>query len=257
MGPSQGYPHLLLSSERMRWDLLELRGHVTALFGPDQLAVVNSCLRTIQDRLTFAGYHWREAERLTDSFMAHREPWELTAAMMGAYDTTDQRFVDARFQAYAHVVACVHSMHALFDNTTHLVYFALGLNLPPARKLDERDVTWGNVRKLLPAGDTRDGLQAWIDSPEFGYITALSNHSKHRSIISVPYSVNFEEEDVRHGLRFSPFECYGIQYPAKWALPTLSEEYGRQEASIFRIGTSINEALKARAAEAGMNAIDS
>jgi hypothetical protein len=139
-------------------------------------------------------------------------------------------------------------MHAVVDNIVHFVYYALGANLDPATRIDkERDITWSKVSKKLAEGPIKDGLSALLSDPGFTFLAALNNHSKHRSIIEVPYSVSFEAEAIEHGLRFNPFTYDGVDYPAKWVRSTLINEYQRQEGLILAIGNSVNDELRDRA----------
>lgn len=231
----------------MRWDLKVLRGHVERLFGEEQLRTVNQCLRTIGDRREFSRYHFSEAKGRMEGALQGRETFELTAALLGAFDTDDRQFSTARFQAYAHTVACVQNMHAVVDNMVHFAYYVLGVNLDPTTRIEkERDITWSKVSKKLVAGPIKDGLSALLDDPGFTYLAALSNHSKHRSIVEVSYSVNFESDAVEHGLRFNPFTYDGVTYPTKWVRPTLIDEYQRQEGLILTIGNAVNDELRDR-----------
>ncbi|MGF0666851.1 hypothetical protein ACQRWG_03360 [Stenotrophomonas maltophilia] len=231
----------------MKWDLKELRGHVERLFGVEQLRTVNQCLRTIGDRREFSRYHFNEAKDRMEGARQGRETFELTAALLGAFDTDDRQFSTAQFQAYAHTVACVQNMHAVVDNMVHFAYYVLGANLDPATRIEkERDITWSKVSKKLVAGPIKDGLSALLDDPGFTYLAALSNHSKHRSIVEVSYSVNFESDAVEHGLRFNLFTYDGVTYPTKWVRPTLIDEYQRQEGLILTIGNAVNDELRDR-----------
>lgn len=231
----------------MRWDLTELRQHVERLFGESQLRTVNHCLRTIVDRREFSRYHFNEAKGRMEDVLYGREDFELTAALLGAFDTGERQFSTARFEAYAHTLACVQSMHAVLDNMVHFVYYALGANLEATTRIErERDITWSKVSKGLGAGPIKDGLSALLDDPGFTYLAALSNHSKHRSIIEVSYSVNFESDVVEHGLRFSPFSYDGVDHPAKWVCPRLVNEYQRQEGLLLAVGNAVNDVLRDR-----------
>ncbi len=231
----------------MKWDLKELRGHVKRLFGEEQLRIINQCLQTIGDRREFSRYHFNEAKSRMEDFLQGREDFELTAALLGAFDTDERQFSIARFQAYAHTIACVQSMHAIVDNMVHFAYYALGANLDATSRIErERDITWPQVGKKLGAGPITDGLIALLDNPGFTYLAALNNHSKHRSVIQVSYSVNFEADTVAHGLQFSPFSYDGVDHPAKWVRPTLINEYQRQESLLLIIGNAVNDALRDR-----------
>jgi len=229
----------------MKWNLGELRQHVRRLFGEDHLRIVNQCLRTIGDRREFSRYHFNAAKSRIEENLHGRENFELTAALLGAFDTSEWQFSTARFEAYAHTVACVQSMHAVVDNMIHFVYYALGSNLDASSRIErERDITWSKVSTNLGPGPIKDGLKALLDDPGFTYLAAVNNHSKHRSIIDVSYSVDFASDAVEHGLLFSPFSYDGVDYPAKWVRPTLINEYQRQEAILFAIGNAVNDTLR-------------
>jgi hypothetical protein len=231
----------------VKWDLKELRGHVDRLFGKEQLRTVNQCLRTIGDRREFSRYHFNEAKGRMEDVLHGREDFELTAALLGAFDTDERQFSRARFEAYAHTVSCVQSMHAVGDNMVHFAYYVLGDNLDPTTRIEkERDITWSRVSKRLAEGPIKDGLNALLDDWSFTYLAALSNHSKHRSIVEVSYAVNFESEEVEHGLRFNPFSFDGVTYPAQWVRPILINEYRRQEDLILTIGNAVNDNLRDR-----------
>ncbi|GAB3038672.1 hypothetical protein GCM10027285_23420 [Oleiagrimonas citrea] len=231
----------------MKWDLKELRAYVQQLFGEEQLHTVNQCLRTIGDRREFSRYHFREAKGLMEGVLQGRKDYELIAAQLGAFDTDERQFSTARFQAYAHTVACVQSMHAVVDNMVYFAYYVLGFNQNPDTCIEnERGITWCNVRKKLSAGPIKDGLSTLLHDPGFTYLAALSNHSKHRSIIDVSYLASFESEAIEHGLRFKPFTYDSKSYPTKWVLPTLTNEYQRQEGLILAIGNAVNNSLRSR-----------
>ncbi|UGB37998.1 hypothetical protein [Frateuria soli] len=102
------------------------------------------------------------------------------------------------------------------------------------------------MSKVLSGGPIKDGLSALLDDPGFTYLAALSNHSKHRSIIEVSYSVNFESDVVEHGLQFSSFSYDGVDHPAKWVRPTLINEYQRKEGLLLTIGNAVNDLLRDR-----------
>ncbi len=78
---------------------------------------------------------------------------ELLPIMMGVDDNDVGSFEDARFTAYANIVACMHSMRSVADNLVHLVYYATGMNRDAATCIQsERDIAWETVRKkrVLP-----------------------------------------------------------------------------------------------------------
>lgn len=231
----------------MKWNLKELRRFVERLFGENQLHTVNQCLRTLEDRRSFSRYHFNEAKDRMDEVLQGCEEDELTATLLGAHDTGERQFSTARFKAYAHTVACVQSMHAVVDNMIHFSYYVLGANLNPSTRIEsERGITWPKVRSRLDDGPIKEGLCALVEDPSFTYLAALNNHSKHRSMVEVSYAVNFQSQDVKHGLTFSGFTYDGVAYEARWVRPILISEYQRQEGLILAIGNAVNKELRSR-----------
>lgn len=226
------------------WDLKQLRADVKRCFGSDQVRLIDPCLRSIDDRRGFARYHYSEANGLMDGEIVGRKEPELFAAMMGAYDRDPGDFEWARFRAAAHITACVQCMHAMADILAHTVYFGLGMNLDRATTIKPKAINIETVRDKIPSIAIKDQMHAFTDHPEYIYLSALNNHSKHRSIVAVGFSVDFEE--ATHGLRFSAFEYGSAVYPQRWVKSTLEAEYGRQETYVHGIGHALNADLAAR-----------
>lgn len=230
----------------MTWDLRPLRENVERVFGREQYDLFNPCLRSAGDRRDFARYHYGEAHRLMNEVIGDNPQIEMVATILGAHDKEPGAFNWARFQAAAHTVACVQSMHALVDSLAHTLYYGLGFNLDKATVLKPKAINAYRVRERLPSGPMRDAMSAWIDDPGFTYLSALNNCSKHRSMVSVGYSVDMTGEDeLPHGLKFGMFDYEDEHYPQRWVRPTLINEYQRQETLFHQIGHALNDATAA------------
>ncbi|MFC5568827.1 hypothetical protein ACFPN1_01950 [Lysobacter yangpyeongensis] len=229
------------------WNLGELRNHVERLFGQWQRDALNPCLKTIVERRDFARFHYSEAARLLSEAIGDREQFEMVGVMTGAYDKEPGDFEWARFQASAHVSACVHSMHSLADIAGHMVYLAFGMNRDPTKELSEKELTVYRVRDRLESHSIRALLNELLEHPNFAYLSALNNHSKHRSIVSMPYSVDMTGKDPEgHGMKFAEFLYDGKPHGPRWAKPFLKQEYERQEGLILAIGETLNAELSNR-----------
>lgn len=230
----------------MRWSLKQLREDVQQVFGTDQERLLAPCLRSIDERRAFARYHHAETKRLLEAVTVDRTPIQMVAWMLDSESPETTGFQSVRFHASAHVHACVQSMHALADILAHAVYYGLGMNLNPNLKLDARTLNIKSVRDRLPSGAIRDQLTQLVDDAGFKYLAALVNHSKHRSLIAVPFSVDLSGEDAQqHGLKFGGFEYNGVKYPEQWVAPALRQEYDRQEPHILGAGVALNAAVAA------------
>jgi hypothetical protein len=231
------------------WDFKPLRSDMERLHGRGQVELIQPCLNSIHDRRGFARYHFSEAKRLMDEKIGERQDQEVVGVMLGAFNNEEGDFEWARFQAAAHITACVQSMHSVADILGQVIYLGLGMNLDQATAIKkERGINIAAVGERLPAGPIADQVQSLISDPGFVYLSALNNHSKHRSIVTVGFSVDFTGEDeLPHGLKFKAFQYDGVPYPARWVRPTLVAEYQRQETLLHGIGNALNAELAGRA----------
>lgn len=228
------------------WDLKDLRDQIERLFGQMQREAISPSLNTIVERRTFARYHYGEAKRLLADAIAAHDDISLVGLILGAYDKEPGEFEWTRIQASAHINACVHSMHAIADILGQVIYLGLGMNRAPATELGTRHTTIFSVRDKLPPGAIRNLVSDLLDHPNFVYLCALNNNSKHRSIVSLPYSVDMTGEDEEgHGLKFAAFHYEYVDHASRWVRPFLQEEYQRQEGLIMQIGNALNEQLAA------------
>jgi hypothetical protein len=228
-----------ISIEGMHWDLGALRKYVERLFGEEQRRVLVNCIRSVIDRRSFSRLHFHEAMSAIAAKIDGRPDYEVMAAMLGAYDRETGSFEDARFTAYANIMACVHNMRAVADNLVHLVYFATGMNLDKATCVEERRINWSKIKDKLGAQHVRSELDALHSHDDFKYLVALDNHCKHRGIVDIGFSVSVIE-DV-YGMRINAFSYEGVQYPQRWVRPLLTSEYQRQETHIMLAGNHLNE----------------
>ncbi len=169
--------------------------------------------------------------------------------MLGAFDKEDGDFEWARFQAAAHITACVHAMHSLADVIGQTLYLGMGMNLDPTLTFkEERRVRIGSVGDRLLPGLLANQVSALVKHQDFVYLAAMNNHSKHRSVVPVGFSVDFTGEDEEsHGLKFNAFQYDGKSYTARWVRSTLIAEYQRQETLLHDIGNELNSELAKRA----------
>lgn len=229
------------------WDLKALRDDVELLYGRDQRKDISPSLDSILQRGEFAKFHYREADRLMiENIPSEEKHGEIMMMLFGGDDASDA-FEEVRFQAAAHITACVQSMHATADILAHALYFALGMNLTPKTTLEPHRIGLKAVLPLVSNNHIKRLVSKLRHHDGFRYIEALNNHSKHRSIVQTPYSLSLIDGPVSHGLKFSEFEYSGKKYEARWVKQALSDEYKRQSRLIVSIGQSLNEALNALA----------
>jgi hypothetical protein len=225
------------------WNLAVLRGAVQQRYGDDQQEMLSPSLNSIVQRGAFAKYHYGEAKRLLNAATTgHAEPGEMMKLILGD-DAASIAFNQARFQAAAHITACVQNMHATADILAHTVYFALGMNLDPSTFLKPREICIAKIIEKLPTGLIHQQLTDLVVHEGFRYLSALNNHSKHRSMVDTPYSLDLTSKPAPSGLKFAAFKYGKKVFAERWAMPTLDEEYGRQSKLIIHIGQLINSTL--------------
>lgn len=225
--------------QNMRWDLGALRNYVEKLFGQEQRRIVSNCIRSVVDRRSFSRHHYNEAMRAIAAKIDGRPDYEVMAAMLGAYDKETGSFEDARFTAYANIVACVHNMRAVADNLVHLVYFATGMNLDKSTCIEERRISWHKIKGQLAASELSTDLKDLHSHEDFKYLVGLDNHCKHRGIVDVGFSISTVEDT--YGMRIHAFTYDGTDYPQRWVRPLLTSEYQRQETQIMLAGNHLND----------------
>ena len=228
-----------------KWDLKQLRATVESLYGEDQRVAISPSLDSIDQRRGFASYHYHEALRIMrEATTAHQSEMQMVLLMMGADGEASQEFKWASFRAAAHITACVQSMHTIGDMLAHTLYYAFGMNLDKEKVLEAHRIGIRQVSNRLPAGTVKDQLSTMVEHEAFRYLSALTNHSKHRSMVQTIYSIDLTgEAALSHGLKFSGFEYDDESFTERWVIPTLESEYNRQAALVVSIGQALNAAL--------------
>jgi hypothetical protein len=152
-----------------------------------------------------------------------------------------------RYKVEAHVIALLHCMHSMADSLAHVVYYAMGMRFDADRSLKDREIAFPRVRK----GTTDGGLGALMDEfslhDGFKYLAAIVNHSKHRSVVRTPYTVdNLDTESPDHGLNFAAFSYNGQWHSERRVEPFVRDEFARQSRLIIDIGNRLNTLVALR-----------
>lgn len=231
------------------WNLDRTREHVLRRYGDNQLQVVRKCLESIIDRQRYAGYHFHEHMRLLEEHIDAKLPstsiYKVTLPL-DAHLQADLDFCLTRVSA--NIVACVQSMHSLADILAHVIYFASGLNLQP-RPLSEQAIYIHTVAKRLSADDmyypVTEILEEIAGNSDFVYLSALVNHSKHRSIVGTVLSVD-PPADGRppYVLLFDEFSYKGMTYERRPIQPYLEPTYSWLSSRIVDCGNALNSVLE-------------
>ncbi|MDR3014284.1 MAG: hypothetical protein LBV56_02520 [Delftia acidovorans] len=232
-----------------QWDI-ELTGKlITAVFGVVQWKKAHPSVRSMTDRPAFCRYHYHEALDMMNEYI---ETNLKEAGLWGVYDDYDE-FSYLMLKIRANIVAFVQSLHAVADTCSHMLYYSLALDKLPS-PLKERDICVKEVLKLLeqqrdaghPEYDNLCRLFREITAGAgYKYLNALTNTSKHRSIIrpELNEDVTGRRED-KWILFLESFWYAGDFFEKVNAREFMQKEHDRIQPLTVNIGVEMNEVLK-------------
>jgi hypothetical protein len=230
----------------MTWNLSQLRDDVATQHGEAQRDQLAPSLNSIVDRQTYARFHFQEAARILKELLEDRDDRSvLIDIVFGADREAHHEFANSRKFAEAHITACLQSLHSLSDILAHTIYYALGLNLDDVTKLHPNRIYLHVVKPLLPAGKMSTLIQELVEHADYRYLADIVNHSKHRSVVQTPYTVDVTGTATPpHGLKFAAFTYGSRAYPARWVASFVESEYNRHSDLITRIGELLNDLVR-------------
>lgn len=234
------------------WNLDETRKQIARLFGHDQVRLAKDSLRSIDDRMTYAWVHYQDAVQLIDGYIDEnlKSATLIEAVHFGGENRSAEFNLFIR-KVGAHLIACIQSIHALPDILAHAVYFSLAINLT-AKPIKERLITASSVAKRLlevpDAEPVRLLLTELANGGGFPHLSALANHSKHRSIIFPSMNEDWTGlRTERHSVMFSAFEYDGRSFVRVSAKEFLVSESDRCSRLVIQTGHALNIVLQSRA----------
>lgn len=233
------------------WDLNETYQLVQRLFGRDQERLAWESARSVTDRQSFSSYHFAEAMRLSEAFERNHLAGATTILEIHAEggEKSERAFQVYMVKAGAHALAAVQSLHAIPDIFAHAVYFASGQNLQ-SYALNDWDISLQRVANCLKE-DTRFSalsgpLRAIQSGTGWSHVAAVSNMSKHRSVVRAAYNEDWTGNRLKtRELHVSAFEWHGKPYPAISLRDLLAPEYERLMKSVICVAHELNASLRA------------
>lgn len=237
------------------WDLVRTCKLVETVFGHEQGKIVQPCLRSIVDRQWFAKYHYSETNRLLEDFQdQYLREHIILEVIHGLDEVASPAFERLMINAGAHITACIQAMHAVPDILASGVYFALGLNL----RLDSLSDWQVNISKVAERVKLEPGcielaalLNEVSSGDDFRHVAAVSNLSKHRTVIRASLSMDLtggrEKTYEFHIKDFEKKTSGGMRYfPSVSFEDLLKNEFTRIAKLIIKIGNKINDTLESR-----------
>lgn len=222
--------------EGAKIDRRKLIRDVHAAHGPEVAREFEVSLKSVFLRRDYAQYHFAEAQRLVlDQVAQVNLSDDLMSAMKLVLPFDNAVFEDfqsRRFQAEAHLVALLQSLHAIGDTLGHVIYFARGMAAQEKTRLRERDIGLARVLGRLDAGDPlAQLLEDYGTEPVVQQLDDMVNHAKHRAIVVAPVSLDVAGvQDQPLGLQFTQFTRLGSYNPSRRVAPFVEEAFVTQTA---------------------------
>ena len=241
----------------MKWELIQLENAVRDAHGNRYAEAIHDPLHSVSWKSDMMTYHACEAENVLNDAIAGTpgidddDSQSITfgkaAIVAAAPCEAGQRLRTARFKAEAHVIASAQALHSLCDIICHVVYWAYQLDTVPNAPKTNRLNLHLMLRTLstLPHFvETASLIQAVVDAPEFTYLAAYVNTTKHRSLVSSTLSASFGTNE-NGGMTINAFSYTDLRghprkFARKWADDFLRHENQALLNRLVAIGNSLN-----------------
>jgi len=229
----------------MNWNIKELKSKVLKTHGKPSYITLSPSLNSLIERQDFTRYHYHEAKNILEKYMNEiNTAEEIFQLVFSDPGSETEKFETDRLRARAHITGCIQSLHSVSDIFSHVIYYSL--NLKHAK--NERDITLYNVKKWLDQEknhhELKNSLEKLTDHQNYKYLTAISNYSKHRSIISINFQLNLKKSGKEmKELVFPPFTYNGKRYPSMPAYEFLTSEFDRESKLIIEAGFKLNQLI--------------
>ncbi len=231
------------------WNLKETYNLIESLHGAASESFARESLRSVLDRQAFVRFHYQELVRLTKLFEKNyikRNLFvDLHASPGGRTREAFERFI---IKVGAHATAAVQGIHALPDLLAHAIYFSTGHDFQDDPKKEKTaNLRW--VAEKLKKTSEYEHLSLMLFETQEGvaweHLAALSNSSKHRSLIRTSLNEDWTGNKPRkRELQFTHFKKEQKQYPSIAVLDLIEPEFDRLSRIIVRIGHVLNTALR-------------
>lgn len=233
-----------------QWNMSETRNLIKLLYGREQLEMAKPALRSVIDRRDYAYFHYHEANNLFQAFAEENLVDEPLLWVIHQSDESCSKFHWLITKIGAHVVACIQSLHAVADIMAHAIYYTLAMNRSE-NALRETNVSATTVlKKLGESAELSIVYQCMTELTSGGradHLAALSNYSKHRSIIRTAMTEDWTGEELeRHRLTLGGFSYKGRSFPEARVNDFATDEHDRIARLIVDTGNAVHAVLQLR-----------
>lgn len=242
----------------MEWELKTLEDAVRRVHGDRYADEIHGPLQAFAWKSDIAYYHACESEKVIKEALASAgqinedDPGFVSATkailLAASPDATGSHILAAQFKAEAHIIASAQALHSLCDLISGVAYWAFHLdtvpNSPRVNRLNLHSIH-GTLSALPQYSTTTRLIDATISSPEFKYLAAYVNTTKHKSLVHSTLSASFEA-DNRNGMRIKGFSYTDpvgntATYDRKWSHDFLFPENHTLRLTLVGVGNSLNE----------------
>lgn len=228
------------------WNVEHTRTRVHKLFGDRQLALAKPSLASLVDRQVYASYHYHEYKTILDRDIDSRlESASILEIALPFHSNNRWNIDNTLNQAAANAIGCLQNLHCLIDTLSFALFYCLGLNLV-SNALKEHQVSMLKILALLKKEPKHSQIAAVLDllalDKNIIHLSALVNHSKHRSIISTQMSVDLRGT-IPYEIMFMQFQYDGKQHTEKEAEHFMQTCYSILSFKIVECGNALNATL--------------
>ncbi|MBE0586552.1 MAG: hypothetical protein IH617_00740 [Hydrogenophaga sp.] len=237
-----------------RWDSTQTREMTGRLHGSKQFTLIGPVVRSVAVRLAHVQIHYSDYLGLFKKHFTDHLGDEYSAEeLLFGEDGSDDIGANNSFfiRAEAHVYASLQALHALADNMSHVVYYALGWNLD--QRLSLRDVSFHRILSQLNVG-TQNGepldrlvsaFETLKSDPEFLALENAANHLKHHGGLPVSLRLTGENMEALEA-SLMEYKRLGVPQPSQPVLSRIERSHAAVAMFVFNAGTALNEALRLR-----------
>ena len=235
-----------------QWDIERTRRQIQKSFGREQLELARPCLRSLTDRQIYARMHFQRAEQTLNRYIKNhlhdKDFWKIAYAI----DEPEwQRFNHVIRKVGADLTACVQSVHSLPDILASAVYFSLAIDrtqAPKPGKYVNHSFVAECLKDVPHCADVRTHLTQATAGKDFKHIAALSNQSKHYSIVFPSLNADLTgDRPEKYLVCFPAFPAGRHNYPQTAAKELLSRVYSQLSKSVVETGNAILRCLDSAA----------
>lgn len=228
------------------WNAEATRKSIQDAFGRRQLELAKPCIRSLMDRQLYARFHYQRAQRTLARYVREhlKSEKDFLCMVMGLDDDEWQRFNFVIRKLGADLSACVQSIHAIPDILASTIFFSLQLDKsfePKSGGFVNHAFVVKCLAERLDLKVVRSELKSVAAGDEFKHLAALSNQSKHYSIIFPELSRDPDLETYL--LSFPSFATKRASFPKVYVRDLLPPVHKRVSESIVRTGHALNEVL--------------